>query len=92
MEIKSTSAKSRIRLLEAKLAKLETAYREYAVKASIHKLKENPKVCSANETNEGSGEAMGSKGSPPPTPSLKEDSIQSSRQRENLSMKKSGGR
>ena len=27
MEIKSTSAKSRIRLLEAKLAKLETAYR-----------------------------------------------------------------
>ena len=29
-------------------------------------MKENPKVCSANETNEGSGEAMGSKGLPSP--------------------------
>ena len=41
MEIKSTSAKSRIRLLENKLAKLDTAYKEYVGKASIPELKEN---------------------------------------------------
>lgn len=66
MEIKSTSAKSRIRLLEDKLAKLETAYKEYVGKASIPGLKEKQKVCGAYETNKESGEATGSKGLPSP--------------------------
>ena len=66
MEIKSTSAKSRIRLLENKLAKLDTAYKEYVGKASIPELKEKQKVCGAYETNKESGEAMRSKGLPSP--------------------------
>ena len=92
MEIKSTSAKSRIRLLENKLAKLDTAYKEYVGKASIPELKEKQKVCSAMKQMRSRGKYREVKGYPPPTPTLNEDSIQLSLQMENLLMKRPEGR
>ncbi len=58
MKIKSTSAKPRIRLLEDKLAKLESAYREYAKQPSMPKLKEE----SINQNTETILESGGGKG------------------------------
>ncbi len=57
MKIKSTSAKPRIRLLEDKLAKLESAYKEYAKQPSRPKLKEE----SINQNTETIVESGGGK-------------------------------
>jgi hypothetical protein len=65
MEIKSTSAKPRIRLLEDKLAKLESAYKEYAKQPSMPKLKEE----SINQNTETKIESGGGKGAKSALPS-----------------------